>query len=353
MTIDQTFVSYLEQYWYSTMLPADVEVVPYKINMYQEGGGFAWHSDTPEPGLIGTILVGLIETRSDKCFKIKHDGNQMSWNATGSMYSYSGMSGCLPNVLCFYADCPHHVQVKKGVRATIAFKVFAKREEEDEEETGDTGEETAESGPEEEPVGLTLAKSIAWTQMTNLLSCTVWKRSAFGLILSHSYSMHASTLKGNDVQLLNIVLSMSEFQKGLLNVSLVPVCVVTRFEGGWGECEDPESISITVYTMTDADLDHGTSCIEKMQADNAEENLYGRVNTLKLNHVPFLTASSAGGKQIMQRYEQFCEHTGNQCQPESLESVYMHRAIIVSLKEDATTEEGEQEEETGDGDDEQ
>ena len=380
-TIGPAFVKYLERGWNQSMLPSRVKIVPHKLNMYREGGGFAWHSDTPEPGLIGTVLVGLVETGSEPAFQIKHGTESKHWRC-------ADRHSPIPNIMFFYADCPHMVQVDSGIRATLTFKVFAQAQADQSDtdqsvparsDTGtdqpvpvqadqpvptrsDTGTEQVASEEEtaehpEHPVQVRhpvahavalqhpVAHAVALQQMMGLLRHTLKVCGAFGLILSHGYSMHGSTLKGADAHLLTCITSMPEFKTGDVDVVLVPVSVVTKFDGGWGECAAPEHISVQVYTMTDADLEHGARCIRDMQARELKKNSLGRVNTLNLTNIPFLTACDYdGGEKVREEFHEFCEHTGNQCQPASLESVYMHRAFIVTTKK---KEEEKEEEETG------
>jgi len=99
------------------MYPRDVKIVPYKINMYDKHGHFRLHNDTPDQGLIGTILVSLHETNFDyvhlKIHSRKNDETE-EWAPVEPCY------------IMFYNDFPHEVlkQEFDFIRAIVSFKVY-------------------------------------------------------------------------------------------------------------------------------------------------------------------------------------------------------------------------------------
>jgi hypothetical protein len=55
-----------EKHGQRCLSPADVPVEPYKIHIYGPFGHFRSHRDTPEEGLVGTLLVWAIRPRGTK-----------------------------------------------------------------------------------------------------------------------------------------------------------------------------------------------------------------------------------------------------------------------------------------------
>jgi hypothetical protein len=62
LSVNPFLLNHLAQLWSKYMLPRRVRVETYKLNIYGPGGHFAPHRDTPAPGLVGTILIGLVDT---------------------------------------------------------------------------------------------------------------------------------------------------------------------------------------------------------------------------------------------------------------------------------------------------
>jgi len=102
-------------------LETDIVAEPYSINIYQKGGKFAKHKDTPRgDGMLGTLLV---------CLPTWFTGGEMSVSLgihTKKFFCNSGASAApLPNQVkwcAFFSDIDHEVHtVKEGLRVTAAF----------------------------------------------------------------------------------------------------------------------------------------------------------------------------------------------------------------------------------------
>ena len=71
--VDDHLVQRMQDLWQSSngLLPSEVTIVPYKINLYGPGSFFTWHKDTPDKDMYGTIICGLYDS-SDEGAKGNH-----------------------------------------------------------------------------------------------------------------------------------------------------------------------------------------------------------------------------------------------------------------------------------------
>ena len=368
-TINPEFVRQLARDW--SLPPRKVRVVPYKLNMYRAGGGFAWHADTPETDLVGTILVGLLEDEKEGGFEIKHGSRQTRWPATRNdrdIYRYQyypegTQQFTRPSSIAFYADCSHKVEVRTGRRATLAFKVYARksgrqpsatppRSSPSSSASASASASAAESasasasasssspaptsvvggggsgcGATTGPLPATmLVPSIIKHQVADLFTFILKKENGLGIVLSHAYNLHASALKGADAILFQLLQQINGVE-----LHIIPVAIHNEFEGSWDEGGTPESVNVSVYPMTDADLAHAfaqTNSKKVIRSDQFEH----------LSNIPFFFGrcchANEGGLKIKSSYVPFAAHTGNESQAESADSVYLYRAVIVTKTPD-------------------
>jgi len=78
-----------EEMWASSLQPRAVRARAYKINVYGPHDGFAFHRDTPERGMVGTLLVMLYSTLYDDYLVLAppfplHGGRELRWQAWGN-----------------------------------------------------------------------------------------------------------------------------------------------------------------------------------------------------------------------------------------------------------------------------
>jgi hypothetical protein len=337
-TVTQKFCNKLAKEWCKeSMLPSAVTVVPYKMSLYREGDGFAEHSDTPAPQLVGTILVGLLEQdkgwqkkHEEGAFFIRHDGLVGRWSADG---------GGWVQVLMFYADCPHRVEASCR-RATLSFKVFhaaGTRTFDDADAWQDLGRSrtlpTATSA--DTPAANTCAADTRGTKASGRdvlekarhLQGRLFVRGCeellqqcvhgFGLVLSHGYNLNAEAFKGDDAAAWALARTI-----GGAKLTIVPVLIRSRSDM---PDDDTEVTWTHVYALRDQDVRYVHSRVGGQEVPVPEPAVTLPDIQAKL---PFFFLSREGLK-VRNRVTQFVEWAGNECQPGSADSIYLHRAIIV------------------------
>lgn len=107
MKMDVHFMKLLRRTFSKFSGHPNVRIKPYKINFYEDGDHFSSHSDSPEDGLIGTIVYHLDGQYG--CFKINDD-------------VWTRMDG---DMIMFFPETSHEVTPVSGQRWTMTFKVFA------------------------------------------------------------------------------------------------------------------------------------------------------------------------------------------------------------------------------------
>ena len=285
------------------MLPSNVEVKPYKMNLYQQGDGFVEHSDTPSDRLVGTILIGLLEDDVHGGFSVRHGQESARWSA----HSSHGK-----NMIMFYADCPHVVDVVMGRRATLSFKVFSK-EPKPPNEPSNKAVDASTVRITCKPLQHDFQKAI-----TKLLGVCP---KGFGLVLSHGYNLHAEQLKGKDRVAFTLLGSMPGVE-----VKTFPVMVCLDSER-YEDCNaDDNQASCMVYPMRDEDLLYVVHKMQKLEAQKPSRIIDGSMK-------PFFFLERSGMK-VRHSCTPYIEYTGNEAAPESIESVYMQRAFFVRFARD-------------------
>jgi hypothetical protein len=144
------------------------EVLPYKVNVYGPDGHFDYHRDTPETGLIGTLILGLCQSGS-MAYHLKLTGykDPVKWPAENG------------SIITFYPDQAHKVAKGAGYRMSLSCKVFMRS----------SRELTNLSAP--------------MMRLANEMS--TWQKP-FGFIFKYQYSVtETSAWKGIDQQVLTII----------------------------------------------------------------------------------------------------------------------------------------------------
>lgn len=99
-----------------------------KLAMYEQGGHFLEHRDTPHaPNHQGTLLVMLHSEHDggDLIFNIDDD-SQETWDVRTKGWTTDAVRWC-----AFHTDIPHKVEpVKSGVRAVLQFDIFVNHDSE-------------------------------------------------------------------------------------------------------------------------------------------------------------------------------------------------------------------------------
>ncbi len=269
----------------SGLYPPNVKVVPYKINLYGEDGHFDLHQDTPGKDMVGTALVAL----SDNGY---NGGTLKVWKTdkTEKEDWY-----CLPgSCIMFYTDCPHEVsKLQKGIRGTVAFKIYHDI-----------------LIPSVDPKDLQVDKV---SNMIKDLESHLGKTSGYGFVLGHGYSLHTATLKGED----NIVVeALNQLGRNYTIIPIVHRWNVFSFHGECGDDGDEEATS-KVYPFRESDID---KILNKQDIEH-ELGLGTNIQFYRIN----------GDDYVWKEYHQnFCEHVGNEAQPEEQNSIYLNRVVIVN-----------------------
>ena len=276
-TVSESLIKELESNWSTNLYPTNVKVVPYKINFYTKGGIFKSHRDTPELGLIGTMIISLTEFKGG-LLSVWTDNGEKIWY--GKNYTWCG----------FYPDCVHEVhEIKKGIRTTITFKVFAKSNKDCNIYT--KIEKTSN-------MIISILKEIS----------PLCEDKIFGLILSHEYNIDSNILKGADQVYYRAI------QKMGWSVFILPILVY--LDGEYGE--DESTITCKVYPLLESNIDFvlGKTKYPITSYDNKD--------------IPFFHLDGKG--LVWSSHETpYCQYTGNECQPGEENSIYINKALIIDI----------------------
>lgn len=283
--------SYIEHQFVSA-----IQFEPLKINIYQEGGFFSSHVDTPvDPKkMFGSFVLSLPS---------KHDGGELVvyHQDEKHVFDFSKRSDIL-NWAAFYSDCVHQVNpVLSGTRITITFsmkKVLSYFK------SGGLGS-TVESITHSPNSHLTVHDF--QQEIQNVFENHQPK--TFGVLLTHKYTLdglEAKILKGSDKILYDTLLKYRECE--LLSV-------VHKFHRTHEYDEPKLDDKKNVYIF---DKDEIKFLLNKKP--QVERNP-------RLNNIPFI--DTRGGQILKHKYQMMAEYTGNESAPEKISTIYLHAAIIV------------------------
>lgn len=257
----------------------EVEAVPYKINLYRKGGHFREHRDTPSRSLVGTFLLGLGDT-SDGTLRIKAQPREEAvvWPSTAR-----------GRWCAFYPDLVHQITpLTSGLRATMAFKILAKTDQ--------------------HPLLQGQAHAL-WHRLS------VQERQAlraqprqhpFGLLLTHDYSLEATSLKGLDRAYYDLFRGLG------YQITILPVLVTLEAWGRPSKCPGGGS---AVYPLTEEALRFVTS----------DDNDFLEKPVL-FSGLTFY--GNPKGYYWYLKETPYYEYIGNECQPAEINSLYLHRVMI-------------------------
>ena len=278
--------AWVERTWAEHFQPARVRVEPYKINIYGPGDSFSAHRDTPETGLVGTFLVAL-GGWGNPC-----DGGGLIVHDVGGCHRWDGATGWA----AFHPFLLHEVEpVAAGARITVAFKVFA------------TGEDDARDEPAfDETLMIEAADRIALCQNES---------GQVGVLLSFAYSLNCTALCGRDLLMYRIL-------ERLGTVESIPVAVHVEASN-----EAQESFfwaaDAHVYALSPENLE----CIIASN-DDAEEA--EKSDDPPPVPIPFIPLDH--GFCICNASRPASEWTGNYAEPANVNTLYVHRALVVTAR---------------------
>lgn len=289
-TVSENLTKELASQWKNHRLcPENVRVIPYKINIYRQDGHFDEHRDTPEAGLIGTMLVSIFDSTDQVCFRC----GEKEWQPF-----YNG------DWIAFYTDIPHKVlSIKKGYRCTIAFKVYS--------------ENLADSMYKE--------REISDENNVKIINDILggWKRP-FGILLSHKYTVKCKPEKGSDGKFVEIIQSLP-------GTKSIIIPVVTNYTASWSADDEQEDAGRAhVFSITD-------DAIDKILGFSNQKQDIGQDETNKLmkslhKYTRFFQLNK--GYVWKEDRQNAIEFTGNESCPGREDSIYCNTAIIIFADDD-------------------
>lgn len=163
----------------------NIDIIPYKLNIYEPGDFFKSHVDTPEANLLGTMILHMYGDY--ECMKI----NDHLWKQEDG------------NLLMFYSDQPHEILPVKSLRITLILKVLIKIN-----------------------VPVTI-DDFKYNEIYKNLCNNIDFTKNFYIILKHGYilddiKLNNITLKGNDLIMYEIA------KKYNFNISYTPILLTIR-----------------------------------------------------------------------------------------------------------------------------
>jgi hypothetical protein len=297
--VSDKFCVSLTENW--PLLPRNVQVVPYKLNVYAPGDHFAPHRDTPTKNLVGTILVSLgaeyDEPGTQKSLWEDVKGGLFVHESTKIVHWDDRYTG---STIAFHPDLPHEVAPGKGYRANLAFKVFAI----------DNLPEVSIGSVESRAAQ---AQIIKYKPHFEKLCAS---GQPFGLVLAHNYSLESSWVDSDAIH----VAALYQVQE--LKIFPVPILEKVKYEILYGE--PVVDFSSMVYPLTEAHLNHIVNKTEyPVMADPQLQDLFE--NTM----IPFYQLAKKQGYNWSHDRNDFAEYTGNESQPGDVNSIYLSWALIV------------------------
>ncbi|KAG6902284.1 hypothetical protein C0995_002216 [Termitomyces sp. Mi166 len=267
--------------------PASVRVAPYKIHIYGPGGHFKSHRDTPEPGLIGTFLLGLGETSSGLDKGYFHIDGQDFRSDIGKWVAL------YPDVSHSIAALPQHYY-----RAVIAFKIFS------------TGKKCSRSDQNLE-------------LQSHIEKILHGIPRPFGILLDHSYHLGAAELNGYDAILLA---GAQACQDSVVHV--LPVIISTDSRRYYEEMDQE---------YHEGDQSYYRAYIKPFLPAHVEilneRSTFATEQAIKflegLEDVPFYCSDFKRSANLWEEMKSDIGYTGNEADGERESSIYLSHALLV------------------------
>jgi len=305
-----------------------------KINIYNTGGHFHAHVDTPigNPALfIGTCIVCLPHPHTGGALQVTHGGKDITFDF--------GVHSANPGIVQFaamYGDCAHKVhRVMSGSRFVLVYSI----------------QRTTQNGSRSQHALLSHFR----TSLSNVTHSSIYQGSKdqllqgllsamrdatgedeepleyFGVFLSHLYTrtgLVKSGLKGSDLILYELL------QAPMVPISLVAVKVHENY---------------AVHDDDYGDYDNRKDFTVALLADCADTRLPEHTN---VSGVPFLSPW-AHAKVLVKSTETEPQNQGNWVEPGNVDRLYVKAAMIIgpiTTEEEEWDEEEEEEQERKEND---
>lgn len=288
--ISQDAVEQLERDWLQSgvLCPGSVRLVPYKINFYGKGGKFKAHRDTPEKGLVGTALVSLTGDFEGGELTVETRQGVEIWKK-----GYAG-AACF-----FYPDAVHEVrEVTRGVRATIAFKVFARNDE-----RVDHNEAVTDG------IAHFLEKAAEVYRRTT-------EKRTLGLILAHEYDITATALKGVDQ---NYQLAARKLGWVVDSIPVLVRLCGTFGNSGGGERVDEATGTCCVYPLLDEHIEFARGMRERPETPYDDLDIH------------FYSLGESPGLEWKSDWRPYDPGWSGNYADGKEDSVYLSRALIIEI----------------------
>jgi hypothetical protein len=271
---------------------------PYKLNIYQKGGFFKPHVDTPvDPEkMIGTLVVNLYSPHKGGVLSVRREGEEVRFD-----FSHGEEGKKSWRWAFFFSDCIHELHpVEEGTRLTMTFLVSFEKFYPGEDFTYDSGNAVAEvKAPLEEDQKKALLAKVE-TCLTNLTF-------PVGILLSQKYTklgLQPQNLKGIDADIYNCLRNTKK------NVGIFPV--VLHLERAHFMNDYCPPISKYVYRFTNEEI--------------AFLNGGGDAPAAFADLIPFINIGP--GQLVLDKSQEGAEYTGNESLEDVLNMSYLHTALI-------------------------
>lgn len=284
--VSRALCEWVRRTWNDHFVPESIRVEPYKINLYAPGDRFAMHRDTPEKNLVGTFLLAL-SGWGPPC-----GGGGLVVHDSSGVFRWNGASGWA----AFVPYLPHEVEpVTSGARVTMAFKVYASSDQ-----------ESPQVSPEDE---------LLLEEIANRVALCRNERGQVGILLKYAYSLNGTALCGSDRFIFRALERLGKIQS-------IPVAVHVK-----DKARDVDAwhwrASAQVYALTPENL----TAVAKHAGQPSRIAVVGEA------HIPFIAAS--GGHSIYRTAQDAVEWVGNYAEPANVDTLYVHRALIVTSPADS------------------
>jgi len=284
------------------LVAKEIELVPYKLNIYEKGGFFKPHVDTPiiPEKMIGTLIV---------CLPCKHTGGKLTVRHCSQVQEFDFSSNCQDiQWAAFYSDCVHEVEkVESGSRITVSFSILI-----DTKAKNDWSFYVSKlrriGSNEKYNVGY---RDLIEDTMLKALVESI-QEDEMGMLLFHKYTqigLSFENLKGVDAAL---VKAMTMYFDG--KIVLLPIIYV---------CNTTYGIEENIFRKKEKIFAFGKQDMLYLSGGGGSAPKY---DWLKKSDIPFVVLNR--GTILNHKYLPGAEHTGNEARHEENDSIYLNAALI-------------------------
>jgi hypothetical protein len=256
-----------------------VKLVFNKINIYEKGGHFSKHKDTPKPGVIGTLVCFPDSLLDSKGFI---GGDLVLKTGETELHYNTG-------IVAFYSNIDHWVEpVTSGVRITSTYYIMY------------------------DDITETLADIFTSCNIENRSLSMLQEVDTFGVCLAETYGQSEEGVKGDDIATVRAL-------EPYFDLTYVPV-VLKRDDSYDDDCYES---TLVVVRCTPEDFD--AYCNDEIRDDQELE----KVN---FYYVDLSQEDDIPGKLLMSHAQEYIEYVGNECQQGTVNNMYFNRVLIASKK---------------------